>query len=58
MGIYEFRCKEHGRFEVKQSINDVHRAKCPKCGKQGERIYVPLRHVWPGSAEIKEESYD
>ena len=37
MPFYEYRCQEHGRFEVKQPIFDKHEANCPNCGKPAER---------------------
>ena len=48
--IYEFKCKEHGLFEVTQPMLAEHKADCPKCGASCQRIYLPLEHIWAGNA--------
>jgi putative FmdB family regulatory protein len=40
--IYGFSCQKHGEFEVWQSIHADHVAKCPKCHREGVRIFYPL----------------
>jgi len=50
MPFYEYRCQEHGRFEVRQPMFSDRVANCPKCGQPAEfrislpriRIAVPL----------------
>ena len=50
MPFYEYRCQEHGRFEVRQPMFSERVADCPVCGKPAEfrismpriRIAVPL----------------
>lgn len=37
--FYEFSCKEHGRFEVSQGINDEHVALCPACDTPAKRVF-------------------
>jgi len=38
MPTYEYRCPNGHAFEKVQRITDKARAKCPTCGKQGERL--------------------
>ena len=47
--IYQFKCQEHGVFEVEQLMLSQHRAKC-QCGAEGQRIYSTLEWIWVGSA--------
>lgn len=47
MAYYDFRCDQHGVFEVKQEMLQVHRTVCPKCGEYAQRIYTPVIHYWP-----------
>ncbi len=46
---YEFNCKQHGGFEVKQSILEDHVVDCPICGNECQRIYSSLDWIWGGS---------
>ena len=48
--IYQFKCKTHGKFEVKQSIFDEHEADCPKCKQPAQRIYSNLQWIWNNTA--------
>lgn len=48
--LYEFSCLEHGLFQVNQPIMAEHRATCPKCGLEAQRIYSRLTWIWGGSA--------
>jgi len=41
MPIYVFTCSEHGVFDVFQNMNDEHKAVCPICKKEANRIYYP-----------------
>lgn len=41
MPIYTFICKEHGKFDVWQKINDEHISDCCYCGGQTERVFTP-----------------
>ena len=47
--IYEFKCEEHGIFEVRQSIFAEHKANCPKCGKISHRVFTSPQWIWAGS---------
>ncbi|MDD5703883.1 MAG: zinc ribbon domain-containing protein [Dehalococcoidales bacterium] len=47
--IYEFKCKKHGIFEVNQSINEEHKAKCPVCKQPGQRLFSSHEVIWAGS---------
>lgn len=39
MPTYAYRCKSCGHeYEKLQKITDASRAKCPQCGKRGERV--------------------
>ena len=40
MAIYQFRCEEHGYFEIKQGMMDNHIAQCPECGMWMRRVYT------------------
>ena len=43
MPFYEYKCQEHGRFEVRQPMFSDKVADCPKCGKPAERrISLPV----------------
>ncbi len=42
---YEFRCLEHGVFEVEQPIESEHSATCPRCGEPAQRVFTPLDRV-------------
>ena len=44
--LYEFKCEKHGRFIIKQSILEKHKAVCPECGLQAQRIYSSLDWFW------------
>jgi len=48
--LYQFKCKNHGEFEVRQSILAEHKANCSKCGKEAQRVYSPVKHFWKGNA--------
>ena len=38
MPTYEYRCPKGHQFEVFQKMSDPPTAKCPECGKPGERL--------------------
>ena len=46
---YQFKCENHGEFEVSQPMLSEHTAKCPVCGVTAQRIYCTLKHIWDGS---------
>lgn len=48
--LYEFKCSEHGTFEINQSILAEHRANCPLCGQPAQRVYSLLQWIWAGNA--------
>ena len=41
MPFYDYECSKHGVFEVFQRMTEEHTADCPKCGKDGRRIFTP-----------------
>ena len=47
--IYQFRCKEHGEFEVNQPMLSEHKTDCPECSEPCQRVYSPLKHIWADS---------
>ena len=50
MPLYTYKCSKHGEFDVWQSINDEHVAKCPKCGRNGiQMLYPSALHGLPSS---------
>jgi putative FmdB family regulatory protein len=48
--IYEFKCEQHGVFQVRQSLNDEHKADCPKCQQPAQRIFSTPEWIWKGEA--------
>ena len=44
---YEYECGEHGRFEQREPMDQVHSATCPDCSTPALRIYHPvqMRHA-------------
>ena len=54
--LYEFKCNEHGLFEVEQSINEEHKANCPECGKPAQRIFSRHQWIFAGSIFRKDGS--
>ncbi len=44
--LYEFKCPEHGKFEVEQNMQTTHIADCPKCGAIAYRVYSPTGHYY------------
>ena len=38
MPTYDYRCKEHGAFELFQSMKDHARADCPTCGSGSKQV--------------------
>lgn len=51
MPVYEFSCREHGRFDVVQSMSADHSALCPQCKKPAIRVYEPIAFMgdFPGN---------
>lgn len=58
--IYEFRCSEHGVFEVDQPMMVEHKANCPECDKPTKRVYSPTPHYWDSPKPLfhKDGSYE
>ena len=58
--LYEFKCSEHGLFEVKQSIYEEHTAKCPKCNTEAKRVFCIPRHYYDNPKPLfhKDGSYE
>jgi len=44
--FYEFRCERHGYFQVRQNILATHKANCPQCGEEAQRVYASLEWIW------------
>lgn len=40
MPLYDYKCKEHGYFEKKQSMADHARAECPTCGEVCDQVML------------------
>lgn len=38
MPSYDYRCKEHGTFELQQRMKDHARAHCPTCGSDSKQV--------------------
>jgi len=51
MPIYQYKCNEHGTFEIFQRMTDIHETVCPVCNKDAVRIYQP-HYVKCGNAQI------
>jgi len=54
---YDFKCQEHGEFEVSQPIMAEHTASCPECGVTAQRVFSPLQCIWAGSVFRSDGSY-
>ena len=46
--IYEFKCCNQ-TFEVEQPLMAEHRANCPNCGNEAQRIFGELQWIWAGA---------
>ncbi len=46
--LYQFRCPEHGEIEVNQPMLSEHKAQCPICGIECQRIFSSLQVIWIG----------
>ena len=58
---YEFACGGcQNHFEVEQPITAEHRADCPKCGIQAQRVYSKVGHYWDNPKPLyhKDGSYE
>ena len=46
--IYVFKCPNivHGRFEVNQPLLVEHKANCPICDAECQRVYLPILWRW------------
>jgi putative FmdB family regulatory protein len=38
MPRYDYKCEEHGYFELKQSMKDHARGDCPTCGSECKQV--------------------
>jgi len=47
--FYEFKCEQHGKFTIRQPMMTEHKANCPECGKQAQRIFLMPQWFWTGS---------
>ena len=50
MPNYEFKCPEHGIFEVRQPMMAKHEAVCPTCKRPAQRVFSGLQWVWANTA--------
>ena len=48
--FYQFKCDRHGEFMVNQPMLLEHKAKCPVCYEEAERVYSSLQWRWEGEA--------
>lgn len=57
---YEFKCSEHGLFEVKQAITAEHHANCPVCGTKAQRVFAQVGVRWDNPQPLyhKDGSYE
>jgi len=46
MPIYQYRCKEHGTFEVISPMPGNDFENCPNCGGEAKRIIAPVNHTF------------
>ena len=50
MPVYEYKCSRCDcRFELRQSINDTNGARCPDCGQEAHRLFIPVPIIFKGS---------
>jgi len=40
MPTYDYKCAEHGYFELTQSMKDHARADCPTCGSDSKQVMI------------------
>lgn len=40
MPRYDYRCTEHGEFELKQSMKDHAKGNCPTCGSECKQVLL------------------
>lgn len=40
MPSYDYRCKEHGDFELKQRMKDCAEGTCPRCGESCKQVIL------------------
>ena len=61
MPLYDYKCSEHGYFELQQSMKDHARALCPTCSSDCSQVLLgaPTIDVWamakanfPGAHEL------
>ena len=45
MPLYNYKCKDHGKYEVFMPMDQCSEGACPKCGKVGDRYFEPF-HVY------------
>lgn len=49
MPLYEYRCPQHGRFELVRKFADPPLTKCPTCGKKVEKLFSAPAIQFKGS---------
>ena len=49
MPIYEYECRNHHRFDVKQSFSDKPKAECPTCEAPAKRVLNVPAVIYKGS---------
>lgn len=42
MPIVEYKCEEHGNFDIFHHYDDEYGAICPECKKEGKRVWSPF----------------
>ena len=55
--IYQYKCGEHGEFEVSQPITAEHVANCPECGEPAQRVFTMPAWIWDGATFRPDGSY-
>ena len=46
--LYDYKCQEHGYFELRQAMADRARGDCPTCGESCPKVLVspPNLDIW------------
>jgi len=47
MPVYQYQCKVHGPFEIKQGMHMEHIASCPVCYEAMDRVFFPNIFYFP-----------
>jgi putative FmdB family regulatory protein len=58
MTVYEYRCREHGPFEVRADMGTASpTAACPDCGMDGRRAFTaPMTRTAPAAGAARDRA--